>query len=120
MAGAKGPSLQSWLTWNLSALGLLVVALVRHGFPLDAWTWGVLLSLAILPAVAAAFRRAWLRKWLCTSALLGCAYVAFPEFSLLTPLGKIERWGDSRGGRVGVTFHPHLRFGKDGLNTALL
>lgn len=96
--------------------GLLALCLLRHGRPLDAFTWTVL-ALLLLAALVAGLRKSRVGLGLVGGFFL---YLALPDPFLYIPF--LERWAlfDDRGGREGTLLSPSLRFGHAGPNTALL
>lgn len=96
---------------------MLVGAIVRHGLPLDSFTWGVLIALAALGSTVG-LRRA---RFLVFPVVLAAAvYILAPRPFLVIPLIEQYSLFDDRGAREGVELGPGLRFGQDGSNTALL
>jgi hypothetical protein len=96
---------------------LLGGAIGFYGWPLDTYTWTVVLILFVLGSTAGTRTT---RIVVFPFVLYAAWYLFAPNRSLTVPERDYYSLFDDRGGRRGIQIPPGLRFGRDGQNTALL
>lgn len=108
---------------SLAALGLLcttslvVVACVRLGLPLNAYT-SLVVAVCAMSGVSLGLTGT--PRTICLPAFLMCVYLASPGPFQVVPLVVVYSLFDDVGGRSGRAITPELWFGHDGPNTAIL